>query len=105
MHDRPRRSRTISSSTTAGTACGLRWGRRERGSVGGLALDLPAFDQLLDPVPRDVVVAVDLALGASLHHDRRDDQSGLPRGPTCADTMNVLTGAKSGRLLGRRAML
>lgn len=50
------------------------------GAEGGLALGVPAFDQLLDPVTGHVVVAGDRALGALLLHDRGDDQSGLGHG-------------------------
>lgn len=38
----------------------------------GLALELVAVNQLLDPVAGDLVVAGDLALGASLDRDRDD---------------------------------
>src|SRR3954452_21051974 len=47
------------------------------GLVGGLALRVPAFDQRLDPVASDLVVARDVALGASLNDDGGDDQTGL----------------------------
>jgi hypothetical protein len=43
----------------------------------GLALGEIPLDELDHPLPRDVVVAGDLALGASLDDDDGDDQSGL----------------------------
>ena len=50
--------------------------------VGSLTLGVPAPDQLLDPVPGDVVVAGDLALGASLDDHGGDDESVLGHATT-----------------------
>src|SRR5829696_7635227 len=68
------RSRRITSSVSASTACGLECGRRDRGSKGGNTLGVETFDQQLHPEPGNPVVPGHLTLGPALHSDRGNDQ-------------------------------